>query len=312
MGSVSPGWASLQAPRSVKERDELLATMDGNFGPEVNPWVAVQPFEAGGFEGVIRFREDPSSVPRMPWDPGPYAEVPLTLKRRRAPEGERNENSIESSRRRTKRLIRWQCKNIGADHLITFTTRELSNTPGDLWVKWQRLVKGYRHATGEDLPYVAVPEPHPSNPDHWHLHVATHGFFKLNIARGLWWSICGGRGMGNVQVEYIKVRQGGWKAAKVASYVSKYVTKALISSERFNKKRYSVAKSMLAKRHHMKLEAKTIGEAFEEVCRRFGIRLTGLLAEKGCLFVFPGGDGVWFQVPPNECCTYEVWDDPPF
>ena len=105
---------------------------------------------------------------------------------------------------------------------------------------------------------------------------------------------------------------GAWKTPTVASYVSKYVAKALISSERFNKERYSVAKSILAKRHHIKLKAKTIGEAFEVVCRRFGIRLTGLLAEKGCLFVFRWNDGVWFQVPPNENCTYQVWDDPPF
>ena len=119
----------------------------GHCGPEVDLWLSVQPFEAGGFEAVIKFRENTDSVPRMPWDVAPFDEVPLTRRRRSAPEGERNENSLESSRRRTKRLTRWQCKNIGADHLITFTTRELSNTPGDLWVKWQRLVKGY-HSRG--------------------------------------------------------------------------------------------------------------------------------------------------------------------
>ena len=312
MASVAALRLSHQVPASVEARDEYMRAWAGQYGPDVDLYLAVQPFAAGGFEGVIRFREDPGSVPRMPWDVGPFNDVPVTPRRRRAPEGARDENSLESSRRRTKRLIRWHCKNIGADHLITFTTRELSNTPGDLWVKWQRLVKAYRKATGEDLPYVAVPEPHPSNPDHWHLHIATHGHFKLNVARGLWWSICGGRGMGNVQVEYIKVRQGGWVAAKVASYISKYVTKALISSERFNKKRYSVAKSILAKRHHVKLEASTVGEAFSEACRRFGIRLPAFMALKGCLFVFPGNDGVWFQVPPSESCAYQVWDDPPF
>ena len=122
-------------------------------------------------EGVITFREDPASVPRMSWDVGPFNEVPVPPRRRRAPEGERDENSLDSSRRRTKRLVRWHCKNIGTDHLITFTTRELSDTPGDLRGKWQRFVKAYREATGEDLPYVAVPEPHPSNPDHWPLHL---------------------------------------------------------------------------------------------------------------------------------------------
>ncbi len=313
MASVAAPRFSHQVPESIEERDALMRAWAGRCGPEVDYWLAVQPFAAGGFEAVITHREDELSVATLPWDIGPFSEVPAMKRLRSAPDGERDENSLESSRRRTKRMIRWQCKNIGADHLVTFTTRELSNTPGKLWSMWQRLVKAYRQATGDDLPYVAVPEPHPSNPDHWHLHVATHGFFKLKIARALWWSICGGRGTGNVQVEYIKVRQGGWVAAKVASYISKYVTKALISSERFNKKRYSVARSILEKRHHVKLEAKTLGEAFSEACRRFGIRIPGFLQLKGSLFIFPGDDGVWFQVPPsNQAGGFEVWDDPPF
>jgi len=119
--------------------------------------------------------------------------------------------------------------------------------------------------------------------------------------------------MGNVQAQYIKVRQGGWVAAKVASYISKYVTKALISSERFNKKRYSVAKSALDKCDHIKLQARTIGEAFADACRRFGVRIRGLTELEGSIFVFPGNDGIWFQVPPsNQTGGYQVWDDPPF
>lgn len=118
--------------------------------------------------------------------------------------------------------------------------------------------------------------------------------------------------MGDVQADYLKVRQGNWRAHKVACYLSKYVTKMLISSERFNKRRYSVAKSVLAERQHLKLEAGNLTEAFSEVCRRFGIRVSGLLAQRGCLFFFPGDDGLWFQVPPAKYQLFKICEDPPF
>jgi len=309
-GEIAVARRVYEAPQSVQERDWILDEVGDGCGPALVYDLVVQPFEAGGFEGVVSLRQDASKMPVLPWDLRDIDEDRFPL-RREEPE-ERDENCIEVSRRRTKKMIRWHCKNIGVDHLLTFTTRELSNTPGELWVKWQRFIKAYRNATGEDLACVTLPEPHPSNPDHWHLHVATRGFFNLEVARPIWWKVCGGRGEGNVQVEYLKVREGGWKAHKIACYISKYVTKALITSDRFNKKRYSVSKSVLAKRGRTRLKAEDIAEALKEVAERFGINVAGFLALKGCLFEFPDGTGFWFQIPPSETHLHQVWNDPPF
>ncbi|MBE0624772.1 MAG: hypothetical protein IH606_08175 [Burkholderiales bacterium] len=310
MAIVATSGRVYQAPGTVEERDRILDEVAYTCGPQLVYDLAVQPFAAGGFEGVVYLHSDKSKMAVLPWDL-PEIEQDRYPRQRSEP-AERDENSIEVSRRRTKRMIRWHCKNIGVDHLLTFTTRELSNTPGDLWVKWQRFIKAYRKATGEELPCVTLPEPHPTNPDHWHLHVATRGYFNLEVARPIWWKVCGGRGEGNVQVEYLKVREGGWKAHKIACYISKYVTKALITSDRFNKKRYSVSKSVLVKRGRTRLNAENIAEALKEVAERFGINLLGLRTLNGCLFEFPDGTGFWFQIPPSETHPHQIWNDPPF
>ena len=108
------------------------------------------------------------------------------------------------------------------------------------------------------------------------------------------------------------MREGGWKAHKIACYVSKYITKALITSDRFNKKRYSVSQSRLEKRGYTKLTAQNLGDALAETARRFGFKVSGFLTLKGCFFSFPDDTGFWFQIPPASTHVYQVWDDPPF
>lgn len=97
---------------------------------------------------------------------------------------------------RVKKTLRHAVKQIAADHLLTLTTREEKNTPESLARMWKAFARNYRHVTGELFLYVAIPERHPSNPDHWHLHVANTGQLKLHQARQIWWACSGGRGHG--------------------------------------------------------------------------------------------------------------------
>lgn len=111
------------------------------------------------------------------------------------------------------------------------------------WSKaWDKLRQNLERVLG-DVPYVAVLERHRKG--NYHLHLAWVGRVNLNVMRPLWWAICGGRGAGNVDAQYIKVRQGGDRAHRIASYISKYVGKHFTDNPRFNKKRYRASRQSL-------------------------------------------------------------------
>ncbi len=244
----------------------------------------VQDFQPGGFEVVV------SKI-----DIG-HLSFLKSLPRHRGPRVTRRgtELSIEASCRRAKRQVRYLVKNIGADHLMTLTTRQDENTVAQLAEWWSKFVDLFEYATGDKLAYVCTSEPHPTNPKHFHLHVAVRGRVKLNLARQCWWNCCGGRGMGNVDVKYIKVpfEKAGRRSGKIASYLSKYITKDLI--ERFNKKRYWASHCDLPAARKYWLRARHIIDAIQEIRDLLGIdEGPGLGLMRG-IFHPPGSDMVWF------------------
>src|SRR6185503_7393464 len=81
---------------------------------------------------------------------------------------EDREKNVLRARHRAKRRVRHACKEIGADRLLTLTTREQSNTPESMLKRWQHWLRLVERATGRPFHYVAVLEPHPSNPAHLH------------------------------------------------------------------------------------------------------------------------------------------------
>jgi hypothetical protein len=221
---------------------------------------------------------------------------------RRKPFEERRQEDKDRAVKRARRNVRWACRQIGATHLMTLTTRQDRNSPEELAVWWKRFVRLVRVRLGVDLPYVAVPEPHPKNPGHWHLHVAVRGFIPINIARRCWWACCGGRGMGNIDLKYIKVRSGmgdGERARRVASYLSKYMSKALMGTHRPDKKNYwrSVFDMPDVTRHWLRARpnADDWSELLREFCDRFGLRWEVLFRDRSGLFVFPDGSGFWYS-----------------
>ena len=141
----------------------------------------------------------------------------------------------EESVRRAKTKVRRLARSMGLDRMLTFTTREAVNSRDDLVEDWDR----FRRELMRENPgfrYVAVVEPHPSNPGHFHIHVGVRGFHDVNVLRRCWHKVlrrrikCEGS-PGNVQVE--KKRSGD--PERLAKYLAKYLGKSMLDSEQGRK-----------------------------------------------------------------------------
>lgn len=293
-------WSAWDRDRPVnypifEERDHYLCTVHG--------------FDAGGFEAVVREVDVQAMV-----------DARMRPRGLRKPVEQRDGRDMVRAVARARKTIRHAVKMIGANHLLTMTTRENENTPEGLACQWKKFVRSYRVLSGSEFPYVAVPERHPKNPKHWHLHVAIAGWLKLKIARQIWWHCCGGRGEGNVDVQRIKVGVDRFtgeergplvKSEKIARYISKYMSKDLIFAHRPDKKRYWRSEFDLpdARRYWLKSRpggADGLSVALREVLERFGLTGAGL----SCFF-FPDGSGVWLSYNPHASAGQSA-QPPPF
>jgi hypothetical protein len=215
-----------------------------------------------------------------------FASVPRFRGKRAAPTGERDPESIERSQRRAKSTLRLLVNELAPNHFCTFTTRETGPdyfTAGDWSAMWGHFIRLVRMA-GIDLEYVAVLERHPQNPDHFHLHVAIRGKIHYNWLRRFWhqaivWHrdglrltrmLRGSDAPGNIQDQPVKAPRGSYKQVrKIARYISKYVTKDLISE--FNKKRYWPSKGInLEAAKVFWLDSLSMSEAVREACQMLG------------------------------------------
>jgi len=264
-----------------EEPEHFLATVHG--------------FDAGGFEATIRCLD----LQRL-------VDARLRPRGQRKPVEKRDERDILRAVARAKKTIRHAVKTIGASHLLTLTTREHENSPETLAVRWKRFVRAYRVVSKDEFPYVALPERHPLNPKHWHLHVAVRGFVNVRIARRLWWECCDGRGMGNVDVRHIKVGVHGngmpkgplIKSERIARYLSKYMSKDLIFAHRADKKRYWRSEFALpvARRYWLKARPGKGGldAALAEFLSRFSLSQDAL-----SVWMFPDESGFWCSYNPH-------------
>lgn len=289
----------------------------------------VQRFAAGGSECTIR----PLDLERI----GNAIDSSGAIRGKREKPEEQSVECVEKAAQRAKRKVRQLVKNMGATHLVTFTRREGPATKGHLktgqkwewseeqwqewestgkaeweskngvfWTEeewllaWERFRRGMVRVLG-DFPYVAILERHKKG--NFHLHVAWVGRVNLNVVRPLWWGCCGGRGCGNVQAQYIRVRQGLLRADSIARYISKYVTKAFETSSRFNKKRYWSSRQTMEEAKRYVLKARTLQDAMVECQQLVGFDPMkyfdmGNKTMRG-MFVFPDGSGMWFNFMPD-------------
>lgn len=247
--------------------------------------VRLQPFSAGGFEGVCYYRARDSYVPRG---------VGNGL----SPPGRTDVEKLEKQKenaRRAKQSVRRRAREIGVDRLVTLTTRESNNKPVALLDRVAAFVKEYNRAMRPSgkaaLQYVAVPEPHPSNPHHWHVHMAIVGYLNIRVANVIWWRLCGGRGAGNIDIRKKRARCEGARSARIARYISKYITKnfeAGFDLEGRHRFRASVG-SLQAKRVWV-LASKHLTPALDELLRELRVARGEL-----CVCEFADGGGFWFS-----------------
>ena len=192
----------------------------------------------------------------------------------------RSEESMERSQRRAKTGVRLLVTELAPTALVTFTTRETMPLD-DLMKVWQKYCALARQA-GIDFEYVAVPERHPTNPGHFHLHVAYRGRTSFDTMRRFWHialearhgrrvlvTLQGTESPGNIDVQRIKSRDTIIAIRKIARYISKYITKDLIAE--FNRKRYWPSKGItVIEAQRFWLSGLTQSDAIREACQMFG------------------------------------------
>lgn len=201
--------------------------------------------------------------------------------------------SLERSQRRAKTGVRLLTTELAPSALVTFTTREIMSIDAllSVWQKFGALVRG----AGIEFEYVAVPERHPTNPIHLHLHVAYRGRTPFNVLRRFWHMalearhgrrvtvvLRGAESPGNIDVQLIKARDSLRRIRKIARYISKYITKDDLICE-FNRKRYWPSKGIdLADAERFWLDSLSQGDAVREACRMMGQwdEIAGLCPQK--------------------------------
>lgn len=255
----------------------------------------IQSFKGGGYEGTVRW-VDLQKIADM-------QTMPRRIGTRTEPE-ERSQESLERSRTRAKQKVRHHTKNISANRLLTLTKRETEETGYstlDDWQRdWARFCRVYKkYFPDQPFMFVAVPEQHKDS-EHFHLHIATYSKQKmpLEIMRRIWWDICGGRGKGNVDIQYIR-QQGHHGTDRIARYISKYISKAFDSIERFNKKRYWASDRDLPEARRVWLQARSVSDALSEVFKRTNGSID-FGHKGGGFFIFPDQSGFWFSVHPGQ------------
>lgn len=192
----------------------------------------------------------------------------------------RDPESLERSQRRAKTGVRLLVTELAPTALVTFTTREVMSLDALMWC-WQYFTRLLRDAC-MGYEYVAVPERHPTNPDHFHLHVAYRGRTPFDVMRRFWHMalearhgrkvsciLRGSESPGNIDVQKIKSRDPLRRVRKIARYVSKYITKDLIAE--FNRRRYWPSKGInLQDAKVFWLSSLSQADAVREACMLMG------------------------------------------
>lgn len=262
--------------------------------------VKIQDFGDGGYEATV------SSVNLQKHSDIASLRLPRGARTERKGDDESHAKSIA----RSKRKVRIACKVLGADHLITFTTREDASSGyrslDQLMACFAKVTDLLNYHLKRKFEYVCVPENHPTNPEHIHLHVAIRGALtprEMVIFRRCWYIALGGKGTergnatpGGFNIKYIKASKGSSRMRdKIASYISKYITKDCITG--FNRKRYWSSRIDIPEARSYWLHAQTIGEAFGEFVLDFKFDHA---LEKGDFFQARNIDLLWFRYVPSE------------
>lgn len=185
-------------------------------------------------------------------------------------EAQKRQENIERAARRAKQCVHHIIRQIGADHMLTLTTRENITDREEflkIFSKFVRLVKTKQLITtpfglSDQLAtstenriwhYVACHELQERGA--YHMHVACVGRQDIPFLRACWYQALGGHinAVGNgtpgqIDVQQSKKRWSGLsdvhKTFKLVGYLTKYITKSFESSEELGKKRYLASRQV--------------------------------------------------------------------
>lgn len=222
-----------------------------SFVPETdierNYYMNIREFPDGSFEAVTR--------PVRPMQAAQAAErfahpgMVTRLHRSDAEPVEKSqyekEDNWSRAVRRARQNIRFLCKQMQANRLLTLTYRECMTDRVSVKRHWQEFLRLVRVEYPE-FQYVSVLEIQDRGA--FHIHCAVRGWYKYSFLRACWYRAIGGTGReegeetpGSMNMTAPKTRWGSgvthWKTNKLAGYLTKYLAKTfdMTSSE---KKRY--------------------------------------------------------------------------
>jgi hypothetical protein len=145
--------------------------------------------------------------------------------------------NLDRSVRRSRAQVRRKCMAGGLDYLLTLTYRENMQEPDQAWRDFKQFLRGVRAHFGQ-IQYVAVIEFQKRGA--CHIHCAVKGFQQVRVLRALWLAVVG---EGNIDVRAPKQRgKTLWQLPKLASYISKYITKSCTDLD--GRQRYRVSQNI--------------------------------------------------------------------
>jgi hypothetical protein len=159
-------------------------------------------------------------------------------KRKNSSRSDMDEETLNKSQRRARKVVKQKILTFQADTLLTLTYRENQTDLKLAWKHFNRFNLLMRRRYGDKWTYVAVPERQKRGAIHFHL--AVKGYYHWNTVRNLWKRAI--EGEGNVDFQNPKRRNGNTTKSpkKIAAYLSKYLTKQETTD--FNQRRYSSSK----------------------------------------------------------------------
>ena len=247
--------SEMLAQRLIHERYRDSERLRNREWVESHIYKAAVRLFPGGVE--VSVRDVDKSRARL----GSVSDVPLHLRIPKelalADRLRKDEENRLSSIKRAKREMRWKCKAMQADHMLTFSYRENVTDLARVKKDWREFCRLYKKRF-QDFKYVVCLEQQERGA--WHLHVAVHGRVDINWVRRCWWMVLGHHveivygsdgkrhqralievdgewvyggsqeSRGNVDVKGPSKRFGNkgqcWKVDQLSGYLSKYLAKS--------------------------------------------------------------------------------------
>jgi hypothetical protein len=155
-------------------------------------------------------------------------------------EEDRKARSLQNASARARKNVRLACKSINADTLLTLTYRENQTNLDACKADLKEFVRRLRRVIPE---FTAIAGFERQKRGAWHVHMATVALpasvqtkavrvRSFDLIRSVWRSVTSERG-GNIDVSRRKAHSRK-TPARIASYLSKYITKAFTDGEKWS------------------------------------------------------------------------------